>query len=171
MADSSNTQSTAPPASVNGSDFLPSETMSARFKNFYRMATGKMTPEGQKQYWADADKRYSDVDCKRCETQRDYLLQFSPIIRYMSDNIRKLGGDLDKHNIRCRTCTTGQLGGFDHKYGIMLCANYVEKQSMMEDVMAHEMVHAYDHLRFKTDLGPNTDLRHIACSEVRFQAI
>lgn len=156
---------------IAGDEFLPSDSMYNRFKNFWRMASGSMNPEAQKQYWEDADRRYSEIDCRRCESQRDYLLQNSPIIRFMSDNIKRLGGDLGKHNIRCRTCTTGQLGGFDHKYGIMLCANWVEKQSMVEDVMAHEMVHAYDHLRFKTDLGPNADLKHIACSEVSYAIV
>ncbi|KAL2399803.1 Mitochondrial inner membrane protease atp23 [Exophiala dermatitidis] len=158
---------TSPSPTPTVTDFLPSDTLSARFKNFYRMATGKMSPEGAKQYWEDADRRYSELDCKRCEQQRDYLLKFSPIIRYLGDNIRKLGGDLGSHNIRCRTCKTGQLGGFDHKYGILICANWVEKQNMLEDVLAHEMVHAYDHLRFKTNLSPEDDLRHAACSEIR----
>lgn len=153
--------------SVGGAEFLPSNTVINRFKNFYRMATGSMSSEGQKTYWADADARYSTVDCNRCESQRDYLLQYSPVIRYMSENIRRLGGDVNKSNIRCRTCTTGMLGGFDHRYGIMLCANYVDKQSMLEDVLAHEMVHAYDHLRFKTNLDHESDLRHVACSEIR----
>jgi mitochondrial inner membrane protease ATP23 len=156
-----------PPNAVGGTDFLPSTTLLNRFKNFYRMATNTMSPSGQAAYWSDTDARYSAIDCRRCESQRDYLLRYSPIIRYMSDNIRRLGGDIGAHNIRCRTCKTGMLGGFDHKYGIMLCANYVDKQSMLEDVMAHEMVHAYDHLRFKTDLGHETDLREVACSEVR----
>jgi inner membrane protease ATP23 len=149
-----------------GSDFLPSDTLSARFRNFYRMAFGKMSPEGQKRYWEDADQRYSEFDCRRCEEQRDYLLKFSPVVRYMTDNITKLGGSVGPHNVRCRTCKTGQLGGFDHKYGIMICANYVEKRSVLEDVLTHEMVHAYDHLRFKTDLSAEDDLRHAACSEV-----
>jgi inner membrane protease ATP23 len=35
----------------------------------------------------------------------------------------------------------------------------------MEDTMAHEMVHAYDHLRFKVDWDAQ-DLRHVACAEV-----
>ncbi|ETN42346.1 uncharacterized protein HMPREF1541_01500 [Cyphellophora europaea CBS 101466] len=155
------------PSTVGGADFLPSDTLLNRFKNFYRMATGSMSPEGQRTYWADADERYSALDCKRCEDNRDYLLKYSPIIRYMSENIRRLGGDINSSNIRCRTCTTGMLGGFDHRYGIMLCANWVEKRNMLEDVLAHEMVHAYDHLRFKTKLDHETDLKHVACSEIR----
>lgn len=49
----------------------------------------------------------------------------------------------------------------------MLCANYIDKRSMLEDVLAHEMVHAYDHLRFTTELGADEDLRKVACSEIR----
>jgi hypothetical protein len=37
-------------------------------------------------------------------------------------------------------------------------------QGHLEDTMAHEMVHAYDHLRFKLDWDNN--LRHAACTEV-----
>jgi mitochondrial inner membrane protease ATP23 len=130
------------------------------------MATGSMSAAGQKQYWEDADSRYSTLDCNRCEQQRDHLLRYSPIIRYMSDNIRRLGGDLNSSNIRCRTCKTGMLGGFDHRYGIMLCANWVDKRKTLEDVLAHEMVHAYDHLRFQTNLDHESSLREVACSEV-----
>ena len=57
------------------------------------------------------------------------------------------------------------MGGFDAKYGIKLCANYLETKSQLEDTMAHEMVHAYDHLRFKVDWDAE-DLTHVACTEV-----
>ena len=76
MADSSDPPSSS--TSVGGNDFLPSTTLTNRFKNFYRMATGGMSSEGQKKYWSDADERYSEIDCKRCEDQRDYLLQILP---------------------------------------------------------------------------------------------
>ena len=148
-----------------GADFLTGSDMWTRWRNFYRMASGSMSPEGQKNYWHDADIRYEAVDCKRCESQRDWLLQYSPIIRFMSDNIKQLGGDLGKHNIRCRRCETGMQGGFDPTYGIKICANYTEGKSKMEDTMAHEMVHAYDHLRFKVNWD-SKDLRHVACTEV-----
>lgn len=150
----------------NGAEFLAGGDMWSKWRNFYRMASGSMSQVGQEKYWKDADVRYEKVDCKRCETQRDYLLQYSPIVRYMSENIKRLGGDLGKHNMRCKRCDTAMEGGFDPKYGILLCANRVEKQSQMEDVMAHEMTHAYDHLRFKVDWDA-ADLRHVACTEIR----
>jgi mitochondrial inner membrane protease ATP23 len=147
-----------------------------------------MSPRGQKKYWSDADDRYSEFDCKSCEDNRDYLLKYSPIIRFMNDNIKKLGGEeMGNRNIHCRTCKApddgdenaevpvdargryvpkGMQAGFDHQYGIKICANWVQDRSTLEDVLAHEMVHAYDHLRFKTKLSDEDGLRHAACTEV-----
>lgn len=92
------------------------------------------------------------------------LLRKGPVIRYLSDNIKQLGGDLHSHNIYCRRCTNRKAGGFDPEYGILLCANEMKDQGHLEDTLAHEMVHAYDHLRFKVNWTDN--LRHAACSEV-----
>ncbi|EXJ66990.1 uncharacterized protein A1O5_09636 [Cladophialophora psammophila CBS 110553] len=172
MADSSSAtpSSSAPSPQQDGSDFLPSSTWWNRSINFFRMVTGRMSAGGAQKYWADADDRYSAFDCKRCEESRDYLLKYSPIIRFMNENIQKLGGELGPHNIHCRTCKgeeEAMQGGFDHKYGIKICANYVQERSVLEDVLTHEMVHAYDHLRFKTNLTLEDDLRHAACSEIR----
>lgn len=56
-----------------------------------------------------------------------------------------------------------QGGGFSPDHGIMICANEMRNQGHMEDTLAHEMVHAWDHLRWKVDWA---DLRHAACTEV-----
>lgn len=87
-----------------------------------------------------------------------------PVIRYLGDNIRQLGGDLHNHNIYCRRCSNRRAGGFDPEYGILICANEMKDQGHLEDTLGHEMVHAYDHLRFKVDWANN--LRHAACTEV-----
>ena len=169
MADTSNTSPTSSSPPQDGSDFLPSNTWWNRSRNWMRMVAGNMSKAGQKKYWTDADERYEEFDCKRCEKHRDYLLQYSPVVRFMNDNIKKMGGEMGPHNIVCRSCRGDEeqmQGGFDHKYGIKLCANWVDERSKVEDVMAHEMVHAYDHLRFKTNLGLEDNLRHAACSEV-----
>jgi mitochondrial inner membrane protease ATP23 len=49
-------------------------------------------------------------------------------------------------------------------YGILLCSNFHRDRSHLEDTLAHEMVHCWDHLRFKID---HDDLRHAACLEIR----
>ena len=80
---------------------------------------------------------------------------------------------------------TRQTGGFDPEYGIQICANELRNRGHLEDTMAHgmlpiyqtpshansfaEMVHAYDHLRFK--LNWRDDLRHAACAEIRASSL
>lgn len=138
------------------------------------MATGSMSPSGQLAYWRDADLRYEAVDCRRCESQRDWLLQYSPIISFLSASIEQLGGKLDKTNIRCRRCEPHERmeGGFDPKYGIKLCANVLEGRDRVEDTLAHEMVHAWDHLRWKVNWeAKGGDLRAVACTEIRASSL
>lgn len=48
-----------------------------RWRNTFRYLTGRLTEEGERQYRQGRDDRYEAADCKRCEDQRDYLLQYS----------------------------------------------------------------------------------------------
>lgn len=108
------------------------------------------------------------------ETQYAFLLhqcfimclisKTGPVVRFIRDNINQLGGDLNKDNVNCRICETRTYGGFDPNFGIRLCANYIQDRKELEDALAHESIHAYDHARFKVKWD---DLRHAACSEIR----
>lgn len=58
-----------------------------------------------------------------------------PIIRFLQDKIKDLGGDLHQGNIRCLKCDPSQMGGgFHPQYGILLCANRTQP---FEDTLAH----------------------------------
>ncbi len=121
-----------------------------------------------------------------------------PTIRFMQDNIRRLGGDLHAGNIYCQRCDERMAGGFDPAYGIRICANEMRNRGHVEDTLAHgsflvlpspmsslrgldkignadalgpdiEMIHAWDHLRFKVDWYGN--LRHAACTEIRASSL
>ena len=46
---------------------------------------------------------------------------------------------------------------------IVLCQSHFMNKKHMEDTLTHELVHMYDHCRFKVDWS---NLRHHACSEV-----
>ena len=48
-----------------------------RWRNWFSILTGKMSEQGLKQYAEARDIRMEEADCKRCEKQRDYLLQYS----------------------------------------------------------------------------------------------
>jgi len=65
-------------------------------------------------------------------------------------------------------CTAEQSGGFHVDHGIMLCANKFRNRGHLEDTLAHEMVHAWDHLKFKVEDG---NLKHQACLEVCIRQI
>lgn len=144
----------------------------ARTRNWFSILLGTMPPSHQILYREDQYARHEKRDCDRCEEWRDYNLKYSPIVIFMQKNIRDLNGKLDADNIRCRRCptritedgkTVRQGGGFSPEHGIQLCANEMRDSKHVEDTLAHEMVHAWDHLRWKVDWG---DLRHAACSEV-----
>ncbi|GAM90267.1 hypothetical protein ANO11243_083090 [Dothideomycetidae sp. 11243] len=122
-------------------------------------------PASSAAYFKQRDDIHEAADCARCEEQKDWLLRYSPIVRFMRQNINKLGQDINADNIFCRRCTTNQSGGFDPEYGILICANQLRNRGHMEDTLAHEMVHAWDFLRFK--YRDPFDLRHAACTEIR----
>lgn len=139
-------------------------------KSFYTWSTwfsilsGQATPADRDRYLNARDTIKEAADCARCAKHRDYLLQYSPVVRFLREQINELGQDINSDNVRCKRCTTRQSGGFDSEYGILLCANQLRNRGHVEDTMAHEMVHAWDHLRFKVERG---NLRHAACTEVR----
>jgi inner membrane protease ATP23 len=96
----------------------------------------------------------------------------------MRDQIGELGVEIPRERVLCMPCTfpgapstSGGLhkgkpqasGGIDPNYGIVLCANLAYGKKDREDLLAHEMVHMYDYVRFKFD---RTNLKHMACTEV-----
>lgn len=137
---------------------------SSMFSIMMGRMTGNRDAELEKNYFAEHDEVRAEALCRRCEDNREYLLKYSPVVRFMKEEVGKLGGDMDGRNIHCRICSHEQSGGFHIDHGIMLCANKFRNRGHQEDTMAHEMVHAWDHLKFKVE--PD-NLRHQACLEVR----
>ncbi|PUU77329.1 peptidase M76 family-domain-containing protein [Tuber borchii] len=110
----------------------------------------------------------AEAECRKCEKNRDYLMNYSPIVRFMLENITKLNGKMDDSNIRCMPCENFQSGGFSPEYGVLLCQNRLRDRGHTEDTLAHELVHVYDHLRFRVDWE---ELKHHACSEIRASSL
>ncbi|KAI9675380.1 MAG: Mitochondrial inner membrane protease atp23 [Caeruleum heppii] len=139
------------------------------WRSWFAILAGRMSDEGKHRYREAMDIRREESDCRKCDQWKSYLFKYSPIIRFMRDNVSQLHGDLNETNVRCRRCTTQRSGGFSPDHGIEICANALRNRGHLEDTLAHEMVHAWDHLRFKTDLV--NDLRHAACSEIRASSL
>ncbi|OAA74139.1 Peptidase M76, ATP23 [Cordyceps fumosorosea ARSEF 2679] len=150
--------------------------------NYFRILSGQMTPEGQFHYREWRYRVHEERDCKRCEQHRDWLFAYSPVVRFLRDKVADLNGRLDAANIVCRRCPARlevddkaadglavhrQSGGFSPGHGILICANEIRDRKHLEDTLAHEMVHAWDHLRWNVDWMGDKDLKHAACTEIR----
>ncbi|KAK8160045.1 mitochondrial inner membrane protease atp23 [Phyllosticta citribraziliensis] len=163
MAESVNSESKPAQPTPSADQVQPDENF-YNWSTFFTILSGQASKEDQQKYFRARDLVNEESDIKRVEKQRDWLFQNSPVIRFLRDEINKLGGDINPMNVRIRRCTTSQGGGIDQDYGILICANYMRNQGHVEDTIAHEMVHAYDYMRFKVD---RWNLRHQACTEVR----
>jgi hypothetical protein len=97
---------------------------------------------------------------QRCVSLINKLFDRSPIIRFMDKEMKKLGCSPP---VFCTPCSARVHGGFSVLHGIAICENHIPSKRRAESTLAHEMVHAYDHCRFKFDLQ---NLKHVACSEV-----
>ncbi|PSS00983.1 peptidase M76 family-domain-containing protein [Coniella lustricola] len=146
--------------------------------NYFHILTGRVTPEGLFHYRESRGRAHEERDVRACEANRDWLFAYSPTVRFLNDRIAELnhGQRMDASNVVCRRCPArltadGQVerqsGGFEPRHGILVCANAIRTRGHMEDVLAHEMVHAYDELRFEVDFRGQRDLKQAACTEIR----
>ncbi|KUI59351.1 Mitochondrial inner membrane protease ATP23 [Cytospora mali] len=146
--------------------------------NYFRILTGQVTNEGIFHYREHRYRANEERDVRRCEEYRDWLFAYSPTVRFLNDKIAELnhGRAMDAANVVCRRCPARltsdlqvqrQGGGFEPAHGILVCANEVRNRSHLEDTLAHEMVHAYDQLRFEVDFRGERNLKQAACTEIR----
>ena len=83
----------------------------------------------------------------------------------MMKHLKLTGADVSSSDIVCAPCDFTRAGGFSPEAGaVVLCQGKFMSKGHMEDTIVHELVHMYDHAKFKVDWN---NLRHHACSEVR----
>ncbi|WRT68406.1 mitochondrial inner membrane protease ATP23 [Kwoniella shivajii] len=105
-----------------------------------------------------------EKDWDKCEGFKTDLMTNSPIITFLLQHLKSAGCEFPSSSIQCHPCPESRSGGFSPDHGILLCQNRFFSKKHMEDTLAHELLHAYDHCRFKVDW---MNLRHHACSEIR----
>ncbi|RKP12408.1 peptidase M76 [Piptocephalis cylindrospora] len=106
----------------------------------------------------------AERDRKTCEKWKKQFLERSPMVRFMMAELSKAGCPFESRHLRCLPCDLTRSGGFGPKEGIALCQNRFINKTHMEDTLSHELIHAYDHCRFKVQWN---DIKHHACSEIR----
>ncbi len=88
-----------------------------------------------------------------------------PAVVFMMKHLKLTGADVSEDDIVCAPCDFNRSGGFIPEAGVvLLCQGKFLNKGHMEDTIVHELVHMYDHAKFKVDWN---NLRHHACSEVR----
>ncbi|EDK36365.2 hypothetical protein PGUG_00463 [Meyerozyma guilliermondii ATCC 6260] len=133
----------------------------------YRTGLG-LDEEEKLQFEHDYRVKNLPQKCDSCIEYRDWMFKYSPSVKFMMEHVQKLGGNLSSKNITCDMCDGMKGGGFHPEMGILLCSNWIKDKWQLEDILTHELVHAYDHLKFKVDL---TNLKHHACTEIRASAL
>ncbi|KAI0639921.1 peptidase M76 family-domain-containing protein [Trametes polyzona] len=118
------------------------------------------------------EEREADMQAhhhKICEKWKGELMSYSPAVVFMMKHLKLNGCDVTPGDVVCAPCNYNRSGGFSPDTGVViLCQGKFMSKSHMEDTIVHELVHMYDHAKFKVDWH---NLRHHACSEIRANSL
>lgn len=124
---------------------------------------GRASATELEQCIAYRDDTHQQPMLNRCNSTRDYLMKSSPGVVFMLKELEKVGCAMTSNEVVCQPCDA-QKGGFQPGQGVKLCSNQVISTGEVEKTLIHELIHAFDHCRFKVDWA---NKKHHACSEIR----
>jgi inner membrane protease ATP23 len=112
---------------------------------------------------AESERQRLEKQWDRCERIKADIMTSSPMVIFMLRHLELAGCPFPAASIQCYPCDDTRSGGFAADYGILVCQNQFYNKKHLEETLSHELIHAFDHCRFKVDWY---NLRHQACSEV-----
>uniref|UniRef100_A0A1J3CL14 Mitochondrial inner membrane protease ATP23 n=1 Tax=Noccaea caerulescens TaxID=107243 RepID=A0A1J3CL14_NOCCA len=89
----------------------------------------------------------------------------NPLVKFLMEQMEKSGCRVGDNFAKAVVCTGPVAGGFTRGKGITVCSNYLTIQDEVNQVVIHELIHAYDECRAKN--LDWTNCAHHACSEIR----
>ncbi|KAG2273185.1 hypothetical protein Bca4012_086026 [Brassica carinata] len=89
----------------------------------------------------------------------------NPIVKFLMEQMEKSGCRVGGNFVKAVVCTGPVAGGYTKGRGITVCSNYLTIQDEVNQVVIHELIHAYDECRAKN--LDWTNCAHHACSEIR----
>lgn len=145
---------------------LPNSRKFEWWRRTFQYKTNLGSAEDKEQYEKDYKKILQKKQCQECYANRDWMLKFSPTVRFMIEQIAKMSPSktFDESKIICDVCPDWKSGGFHPDYGILICQNRLRDKWHLEDTLSHELVHWYDNMKWQVDW---LNLKHHACSEIR----
>lgn len=102
---------------------------------------------------------------EECEQMIDNALAHNSKIKFMRDSLEKSGCHIGRNFFKAERCGMATAGGFNLQEGIIVCSNTINRQSEVDQVLIHELIHAYDQCRAANLKWHNCF--HHACSEIR----
>jgi inner membrane protease ATP23 len=122
------------------------------------------------------DTKLPEKEPTPCRKFLDHTLPESKKIKTLFESMTKLRCNFDPKTIKCVPCSSFENfnGGYvvdfsadegsEKRTEILLCENKLKTLGEVENVLIHEMIHAYDDCRAFID---PEDCRHFACMEIR----
>ncbi|CAG9770592.1 unnamed protein product [Ceutorhynchus assimilis] len=103
------------------------------------------------------------MDCERGVYR---CIKESPLVRLMLGALKSSGCAIDiRRHISCEKCAPNVSGGFDPILNqVVICHNNTFKESAIQGVLTHELIHMFDYCRNNLDFK---NLDHLACTEIR----
>ncbi|KAL5581263.1 hypothetical protein UlMin_013705 [Ulmus minor] len=101
---------------------------------------------------------------KECEDMIRRSLR-TPMVKFLLEHLEKSGCGIGDGFIKAVNCTKKIAGGYARGEGILVCSNHMNFQDEVNQVVIHELIHAYDDCNAKNLDWANC--AHHACSEIR----
>ncbi|XP_057983705.1 mitochondrial inner membrane protease ATP23 isoform X2 [Malania oleifera] len=101
---------------------------------------------------------------KECQDMIQRSLR-TPTVKFLVEHLAKAGCGVGDQFIKAVHCDKQISGGYVRGEGIIVCSNHMNIQDEVNQVVIHELIHAYDDCR-----AANLDwanCAHHACSEIR----
>ncbi|KAI4348239.1 hypothetical protein L6164_008986 [Bauhinia variegata] len=107
--------------------------------------------------------KYPGVTVEECTKMIGESLK-TPMVKFLREHLEKAGCPVRDDFFKATNCTTAASGGYTPGLGITFCSNVLRFQDEVNQVMIHELIHAFDECHAKVDWS---NCAHHACSEIR----
>ncbi|XP_014246513.1 mitochondrial inner membrane protease ATP23 homolog [Cimex lectularius] len=107
-----------------------------------------------------------DYERLKCEKRVYKCYKTSKLVQLMLGALKASGCEIDlARHVVCEVCDPSVSGGYDPETNqIVICQNTSNKESIIQGILTHEMIHMFDYCNNKLDFR---NIDHLACTEVR----
>ncbi|CAA6659610.1 unnamed protein product [Spirodela intermedia] len=107
---------------------------------------------------------YGGMTVEACEGMIRKSLKL-PMVKFLREKMEEAGCPVKERFFKATVCTDKVSGGYMTGKGVVVCSNHLTFQDEVNQVIIHELIHAYDDCR-AANLNW-TNCAHHACSEIR----